>query len=111
MKKIGLMKSKTFVIYTKKDLIKSITKVRDHCYCTGKYRRAAHDICNPRHKTSNRIPVVFITFSVPIKEELNDSNSFIDLSRPHYENLLIINLKFASKSVEGVKKKKMWFSM
>ena len=59
MKKIGLMKSKTFVIYTKKDLIKSITKVRDHCYCTGKYRRAAHDICNPRHKTSNRIPVVF----------------------------------------------------
>ena len=59
MKKIGLMKSKAFVIYTKKDLIKSITKVRDHCYCTGKYRRAAHDICNPRHKTSNRIPVVF----------------------------------------------------
>ena len=33
--------------------------VRDHCHYTGKYRGAAHNICNLRHKTSKEIPVVF----------------------------------------------------
>ena len=26
-------------------------KVRDHCHYTGKFRGAAHDICNLRYKT------------------------------------------------------------
>ena len=34
-------------------------KVRDHCHYTGKYRRAAHNICNLRYKISKEIPVVF----------------------------------------------------
>ena len=34
-------------------------KVRDHCHYTGKYRRAAHDICNLRYKIPKEIPVVF----------------------------------------------------
>ena len=34
-------------------------KVRDHCHYTGKYRGAAHSICNLRYKTSKEIPVVF----------------------------------------------------
>ena len=34
-------------------------KVRDHCHYTGKYRGAAHDICNLRYKTPKEIPVVF----------------------------------------------------
>ena len=43
MKKIGLMKSKKFVIYGKTDLvlmmiIKKYHKVRDHCHNTGKSR-------------------------------------------------------------------------
>ena len=25
-------------------------KVRDHCYCTGKFRGAAHNVCNLRCK-------------------------------------------------------------
>ena len=29
---------------------KKCHKVRDHCYYTGKYRGAAHDICNLRYK-------------------------------------------------------------
>ena len=50
-------------------------KVRDHCHYTGKYRGAAHSICNLRYKISKEIPIVFhntekyITFSVPIKKE------------------------------------------
>ena len=34
-------------------------KVKDHCHCTGKYRRAAHNICNLRYKVPKEIPVVF----------------------------------------------------
>ena len=34
-------------------------KVRDHCHYTGKYRGAAHNICNLRFKVPKEIPVVF----------------------------------------------------
>ena len=34
-------------------------KVRDHCLYTGKYRSAAHNICNLRYKIPKEIPVVF----------------------------------------------------
>ena len=34
-------------------------KVRDHCRYTGKYRGAAHNICNLRYKIPKEIPVVF----------------------------------------------------
>ena len=54
---------KKFVIYAKRlstnDNNKKYYKVRDHCHYTGKYRGAAHDICNLRYKTPKEIPVVF----------------------------------------------------
>ena len=34
-------------------------KVKDHCHYTGKYRGAAHKICNLRYKVPKEIPVVF----------------------------------------------------
>ena len=34
-------------------------KVRDYCHFTGKYRGAAHKICNLRYKEPKKIPVVF----------------------------------------------------
>ena len=34
-------------------------KVRDYCHYTGKYRGAAHSICNLRYKIPKKIPVVF----------------------------------------------------
>ena len=34
-------------------------KVRDHCYYTGKYRDAAHNVCNLRYKLPKEIPLVF----------------------------------------------------
>ena len=54
--------SKKFVIYARNNLIRMIKKhykVRDHCHYTGKYRGAAHDICNLRYKIPEEIPVVF----------------------------------------------------
>ena len=34
-------------------------RVKDHCPYAGKYRRAAHNICNLRYKTTKKIPIVF----------------------------------------------------
>ena len=34
-------------------------KVKDHCHYTGKYRGAAHNICNLRDKIPKEIPIVF----------------------------------------------------
>ena len=44
---------------TDDDNNKKYYKVRDHCHYTGKYRGAAHDICNLTYKTPKKIPVVF----------------------------------------------------
>ena len=41
------------------DNYKKQQKVRDHCHYTGKYRGAAHNICNLRYKVPKEIPVVF----------------------------------------------------
>ena len=33
-------------------------KVRDHCHYIGKFREAAHSICNLRYKVPKEIPIV-----------------------------------------------------
>ena len=38
---------------------KNYHEVRDHCHYTGKYKGAAHNICNLRYKTPKEIPVAF----------------------------------------------------
>ena len=35
------------------------TKVRDHCYITGKYRGAAHSQCNLKLKIPKKLPIIF----------------------------------------------------
>ena len=34
-------------------------RVRDHCHLYGKFRGAAHEVCNVRHKVPKFSPVVF----------------------------------------------------
>ena len=41
------------------DSNKNYFKVRDHCHYHGKYRGAAHRICNLRYKVLKEIQVVF----------------------------------------------------
>ena len=38
---------------------KKYYKVKDHCHHKGKYRGAAHKICNLRYKIPKEIPIVF----------------------------------------------------
>ena len=59
---------------------KNKCKVRDHCHFTGKYRGAAHTICNLKYKVPKDIPGVFHNGSI-------------------YDNHLII--KQISKDVRG----------
>ena len=42
-----------------KNTFKLYHKVRDHCHYTGKFRVAAHSICNLRYKTPKETPIVF----------------------------------------------------
>ena len=46
-----------FCYYKKKKEFKIYQKVRDHCHYTGKFRGAAHSICNLRYKVPKEIPV------------------------------------------------------
>ena len=64
MKKLSFMKSKKTATYVKKEFrydvndknrFKLYQKVRDHCHYTGKFRRAAHSICNLRYKVPKEI--------------------------------------------------------
>ena len=38
---------------------KKSRKIRDHCHYTGKYRSAAHSICNLKHSIPRKIPIAF----------------------------------------------------
>ena len=38
-------------------------RVRDHCHLSGKFRRAAHEVCNLKYKVSKFFPVVFHNLS------------------------------------------------
>ena len=54
IKKVCYICKKEFDTIDKKNY-----KVRDHCHYTGKYRGAAHNVCNLRYKVPKEIPVVF----------------------------------------------------
>ena len=43
----------------KKNEFKLFQKVRDHCHYKGKFREAAHSICNLRYKIPKEILIVF----------------------------------------------------
>ena len=45
--------------FNKDDSDKKHHKVKDHCHYMGKYRGAAHTICNLRYRIPKEIPIVF----------------------------------------------------
>ena len=112
-----------------KNVFKLYQKVKDHCHCTGKYKGAAHSICNLSYKIPKEIPVVFhngstydyhfiikqlakefdgqfeclgentekyITFSVPIKKELDNSKTIT------YKLKFIDSFRFMSTSLSSL---------
>ena len=108
---------------------KSIRSQLYSCHYTGKYRGAAHNICNLRYKTPKEISIVFhngstydyhfiikelakefngnfeclsentekyITFSVPIKKEIENKNKIIEIT---YKIKFIDSFRFMSTSL------------
>ena len=62
-----------YVIFVEKRIFKNLSKtinyrkVRDHCHYTGKYRGAAHSICNLKFNVPNKILMkFFITVQIMI---------------------------------------------
>ena len=54
-------------------------KVRDHCHYVGKYRGAAHSICNWKYSVPKKIPIDFhnrsnYDYKFIIKEQKNLKN-------------------------------------
>ena len=58
IKKNATCVKKSFAIDNNKKMkFKLYKKVRDHCHYTGKFKRAAHSICNLNYKVPQEIPV------------------------------------------------------
>ena len=97
---------------------KKYYKARDHCHYIGKYRGAAHNICNLRYKITKEISVVFhngstYDYDFIIKELAEEFEGqfkclgentqkyitfyvpiiTLDLCQVHYQIFLIIYLK------------------
>ena len=47
-----------------KNVFKLHHKVKDHCHYTGKFRGAAHSVCNLRYKTPKEVPIIFYNGSI-----------------------------------------------
>ena len=104
--------SKKFVTYAKKNLIimiKKHYKVRDHYHYTGKYRGAAHNICNLRYKVPREIPVVFHNGSIYdyhfiIKELVKEFDGNFECLRENTEKYITfsapIKKKIENKDIE-----------
>ena len=73
-------------------------KVRDHCHYTGKYRGAAHNICNLRYKIPKEIPIVFhngstYDYHFIIKELVKEFKCNLECQNSSDQNSLIIYLR------------------
>ena len=84
-------------------------KVRDHCHYTGKYRGAAHNICNLRYKVPREIPVVFHNGSIYdyhfiIKELVKEFDGNFECLGENTEKYIIfstsIKKKIENKDIE-----------
>ena len=79
-------------------------KVRDYCHYTGKYRGAAHNICNLRYKVPKEIPVVFHNgstydyhFIIIIKELVKEFEGNFDCLGENTEKYIAFSVSLENK--------------
>ena len=104
--KIYHNKQKVCYIFKKEfdnnDNDKKQQKVRDHCHYTGKYRGAAHNICNLRYKIPKEIPVVFHNSSTYdyhfiIKELVNEFEGSFECLGENTEKYITFSVPIKKK--------------
>ena len=77
-------------------------KVRDYCHYTGKYRGAAHNICNLRYKIPKEIPVVFhngstYDYHFMIKELVKEFDENFECLGEHTEKYITFSAPIKKK--------------
>ena len=102
---------KEFCIDKKSKEYKNYCKVRDHCHFTGKYRGAAHSICNLKHKVTKFVPVVLHNGSkydnhLIIKQLAKDFNCYFSCIGENTEKYISFSVTFIKESANSNKKKK-----
>ena len=80
-------------------------KVRDHCHNTGKYRGAAHHICNLRYKVPKEIPKVFhngstYDYQFIIKELVKEFNGNFEYLGENTEKYITLSVPI-KKNIEN----------
>ena len=86
----------------KKEFDEKNYKVRDHCHYTGKYRGAAHNICNLRYKIPKEIPVVFhngstYDYHFIIKELVKEFDGNFECSSENTEKYITLSVPIKKK--------------
>ena len=79
--------------------------MEDHCYFAGKYRGAAHSICNLRYKTPKKIPVVFhngstYDYNFIIKDLAEESEGQVKCLRENTEKYITFSVPIKKKITE-----------
>ena len=87
----------------KKEFDKKNYKVRDHCPYTGKYRGAAHNVCNLRYKIPREIPVVFHNGSTNdyhfiIKELVKEFDGYFECLDENSEKYIAFSIPIKKKT-------------
>ena len=77
-------------------------KVRDHCHYTGKYRGAAHNICNLRYNVPKEVPAVFhnestYDYHFIIKESVKEFESNFDCLGENTEKYITFSVPLKKK--------------
>ena len=85
---------------------KLMKKVRDHCHYTGKYRGAAHSICNLHYKIKKEILVVFhngstYDYHLIIKQIAKEFNSHFDCLGENTEKYITFSVPIAKEVNDG----------
>ena len=83
-------------------------KVRDHCHYTGKYKRAAHSICNLRYKIPKEIPVVFhngstYDYHFIIKQLAREFKGYFHCLGENTEKYITFSVPIKKEENDGVK--------
>ena len=81
-------------------------KVRDHCHYTGKYRGAAHNICNLRYKIPKDIPIIFhngstYDYHFIIRELVKEFEGNFECSGENTEKYITFSVPIKKKRIEN----------
>ena len=89
-----------------KNKFKLYQKVRDHCHYTGKFRGAAHSICNLRYKVQREIPVKIhngskYDYHFIIKELAEEFKGQFDCLGENTEKYIIFSVPIKKENEDG----------